>query len=143
MIRTYRFLSLSLILLLASAATMLAQEDPENPNVAWKLLTPTVSGAPGRTVDVKVQVAIATKSHMYTAKTYPADVMGPQSTEVTVGEKPLSLSGKLKGPSPKKKFDEQFEIETEFWEGTVTLTVPVKIAKDAKEGAVQGWVNFY
>jgi thiol:disulfide interchange protein DsbD len=141
MIRTYRFLSLSLILLLASAATVLAQE---NPNTTWKLLTPTVTGAPGKTVDVKVQVKIKEKSHLYSTKTYPDDAFGPNSTVVTVGDKPLSYGGKLKGPKPHSYPDPNFDnLETEYWEGTVTLTVPVKIAKDAKEGTVQGWVNFF
>jgi thiol:disulfide interchange protein DsbD len=142
MTRTHRTLSLLALLLLASQTILTAQE---NPNVTWKLLTPSISGAPGQTVDLKVQAIVAAGSHMYSTKKYPADALGPQPTEITVGEKELlTIGGRVKGPKPIVKKDENFDgLETEYWEGTVTLTVPVKIAKKAKPGKAKGWVNCY
>lgn len=129
-------------LLLFAASSLYAQR--ANPNVTWQLLNPSVSGAPGEVVQVKVQAKIAAGSHMYTTRKYPDDALGPQATVVTVGEKSVvSMSGGIKGSKAIKKMDEAFEMETEYWEGTATLTVPVKIAKSAQPGQAEGWVNFY
>jgi hypothetical protein len=129
-----------LILLLTLAAPSVQAQI--NPNISWKLLTPTLTGKPGSTVYVRVQATIAPKSHLYTQLAYPSGVMGPLPLEVTVGDEHLSSSGKIQGPTPNKHSDANFEVETEYWEGTITLTVPVKIARNAR-GHLDGWVNFY
>ena len=114
-----------------------------NPSVTWKLLTPSIKGAPGATVQVKVQALLKPGFHLYTTKGYADGPNGaPIPTEVTVGEKPnFSLAGKLGGPRPIRHMDPNFEMETEYWEGTVTLSVPVKISAQATPGAAEGWVN--
>lgn len=132
-----------LLLTVAAVPTVMAQG--KNANVEWKLLTPTVSGAPGATVQVKVRATLKNGHHLYTTKQLPDGPNGrPEATEVTVGENSMfSLAGKLKGPAPISHYDENFEMETEYWVGSVTLTVPVKIAATAKPGTAEGWVNFY
>jgi thiol:disulfide interchange protein DsbD len=128
-------------LMLSASLSVMAQS---NTKVSWKVLTPTVSGAPGQTVELKVQAQIASGWHMYTARTYPDSIPGPQPTEVTVGEKKLiSLAGKMRGPKAILKYDEGFELNIEYWQGSPTLTIPVKIAKKAANGKAEGWVNFY
>jgi thiol:disulfide interchange protein DsbD len=130
------WLALLLMVLLSSLSVATAQ----NTRVTWKILTPSVTGAPGEVVKVKIQAKIAPHNHMYTAKTY-AD--GPSSTEVSAGEASLlSLAGKLLGPKPISLLDPAFETVTEYWEGTVTLTVPVRINAKATPGSAEGWVNF-
>lgn len=138
-------LSLLLALLVTAGLAPTVMAQGTNTNVVWKLLTPEVSGAPGSTVQVKIQASLKNGHHLYTTKTYVEGENGaPQSTEVTVGDKALfTLDGRLRGPKPVRHMDPSFEIETEYWEGTVVLTVPVKIAKGAKPGTEQGWVNLY
>ncbi|MDB5036284.1 MAG: Redoxin domain protein [Chlorobi bacterium] len=142
MMRNSRHLLATLAaLLLLFSASLHAQE---NKNVTWTVLTPKVSGMPGKTVDVKIQATIASGWHMYTMKTYPDSVMGPQSLELAVGDQSVfSLGGRLKAPRPIVHHDENFDVSTEFWKGTVVLTVPVKIAKNAKLGTTaNGWADF-
>ncbi len=113
--------------------------------VRWKVLTPTLSGKPGQVVDLKIQAAIDAGWHLYTTMKYPDTAeAAPSPTEISVGEKNLlSLAGRLKGTKPHMKFDEGFELNTEYWEGTATIVVPVKISSKAALGTAQAWVNFY
>lgn len=128
-------------LMLITCASLQAQSDTK---VKWKVMTPTLTGAPGATVELKVQATIASGWHMYTTRTYPDSLPGPQPTEITVGEaKLITKAGKVKGPKAIFKYDEGFEMKIEYWEGAATLTIPVKIAKKAAVGKAQGWVNFY
>ncbi len=132
-----------ILLLLVAAGSLHAQE---NPNVAWKILTPTITGAPGDVVELKVEAKITSGWKMYSTRSYPDTLLAaPQPTEITVGEPSLiTRSGSVKGTRPERHYDEGFEIETEYWKGTVTLTIPVKIAKKAPAGQkLEGWVNFY
>ncbi len=116
-------------LMLITCASLQAQSDTK---VKWKVMTPTLTGAPGATVELKVQATIASGWHMYTTRTYPDSIPGPQPTEITVGEaKLISKGGKVKGPKAIFKYDEGFEMKIEYWEGAATLTIPVKIAKKA------------
>lgn len=113
-----------------------------NDKVKWSILTPKVTGAPGEIVQVKLKGVIEAGEHIYSTKSYNVD--GPTPTAFTVGERSVaSLAGRVKGPTPKTKHDEGFEIDVEIWEGTITLNVPVKIAKDAKPGTQEAWVNAY
>lgn len=139
--RALRFPIALVALLLAIGSIATAQE---NPNVRWKILTPTLTAKPGQVVQVKVEASIARGSHMYSLKKYPGDE-GPQPTEVTVGESGVvTMSGKVGASKrPISKYDDQFEIETEYWEGKIVFTVPVKVGSGAKVGdKVDGWVDF-
>lgn len=140
-----RSLLLPAILLLSVVAVPSVMAQGTNPSVAWKLLTPSITAAPGATVQVKVRATMKPGFHLYTTKSYVEGENGaPQPTDVSVGDKPLfSSGGKLSGPKPIRHMDPSFEIETEYWEGSVTLTVPVKISTSATPGTAEGWVNFY
>lgn len=133
----------ALLLLCIVAPTDAAAQD--NRNVSWKLVTSDIKGKPGDKIEIQIKADIASGYHLYSTKTYPDTVMGPSPTEVTVGEKKVvSKAGRLKSSKPPKKvYDGNFEIETEYWMGSVTFTVPVQISKNAKPGDQKGWVSFY
>lgn len=140
----YRSIVCALIALLVSAAGALHAQ--VNPNVKWKVLTPKLTGKPGEIVELKLQPVIAAGSWLYTTKRYPDSVLAsPQPTEITVGESSLlTRAGRIRGTKPKVKYDEGFEIETEYWKGSPTIIVPVKISGTAATGTVEkGWVNIY
>ncbi len=148
--RTNMFARLILLPALLLLVWTLAPSDVygqmKNDHVSWKLLTPKVTGKPGDKVDVKIKVDIVPKAHLYTTTTYPDTVLAaPEPTEVTAGEKGIiTRAGKVRSNKPHKtKFDKQFDINTEYWEGSVTLTVPLRISKSAKIGEGKGWVEFY
>jgi len=123
---------------IAFTATLFAQGT--NPHARWKLLTPSISGAPGSTVEVKVEVSLVPKAHIYSSKTN-----GASPTEITVGEAgTITLGGRVKtNRPPVRNYDENFEDTTEYWNNGVTFIVPVKISPKARPGSAEGWVNFY
>lgn len=134
------------LLMVAASGLLISQvRSEDNDHVTWTILTKEVSGKPGDKVDIKVKAKIVSGAHLYTTKTYPDSVLGPSPTEVTVGAKGvLSRVGGIRStPNPTSKFDEAFELNTEYWTGTVTLTVPARISKSASEGNEKGWVEFY
>lgn len=116
----------------------------DNDHVLWTVLTKEITGKPGDQVDIKVKADINAGVHLYTTKTYPDTVLGPNPTVVTVGNSSLiSRKGSVKSSrTPVQKYDENFEMETAYWTGSVTLTVPVRISKKAKTGEEKGWINF-
>lgn len=131
------------LLLLWMLAPAAATAQMKNDHVSWTLLTPEIKGKPGDKVEVKIQAKIVPKAHLYTTKTYPDSVLGPSPTVVTAGENNvITRAGGVRGSkAPKKVLDPNFDLETEYWEGTVTLTIPVRIAKKAKPGEQKGSIG--
>jgi DsbC/DsbD-like thiol-disulfide interchange protein len=131
---------LAAIVLLSLTATLHAQS---NKKVKWRVLDSSLSGDPGGIVMLKVEATIDEGWHMYTTAPY-ATSQSPQSTEVTVGEKnAFTLGGKIRESKSMHKFDSGFEITVHYWEKRATITIPVRISRNARPGKVTGWVNFY
>jgi len=60
---------------------------------------------------------------------------GPIPTTIKLVESPVfEASGKLQSPPPKKSFDQNFGIETEYYEDVVEFKLPVRVKKDAASG---------
>jgi thiol:disulfide interchange protein DsbD len=60
---------------------------------------------------------------------------GPVPTEIEFAEAaPLARSGKVKQPKPIIKYDENFGVNTEYFEDDVTFTVTGKVKASAKPG---------
>ncbi|MGH9411075.1 MAG: protein-disulfide reductase DsbD family protein [Vicinamibacterales bacterium] len=60
--------------------------------------------------------------HVYSVTQGPG---GPTPTTVTVAP-PFARAGAIRGPEPARAFDPNFDIQTETYDGTFTLRVPVK-----------------
>ncbi len=133
----------AVLLWLHGLAPAAAAAQMRNDHVSWTLLTPEIKGKPGEIVYIKIKANIVAGAHVYSTATYPDSVPGPSPTGITVGEADLvSMAGEVKGSkAPKRVYDPNFDIETEYWEGAVTLTIPVRIAKKAKPGKKEGRVS--
>ncbi|MGE3801713.1 MAG: cytochrome c biogenesis protein CcdA [Candidatus Kapaibacterium sp.] len=143
----WTLLTLFTLLLMVGVGGSEAWGQGENKHTTWTQITKSVTGKPGDNVEVAVKVVLVKKAHLYTEKTYSGE--GPSPTEVTVGEASvITKRGKLRSSKkPINHFDPNFSFDgdsvyTEYWEGTVTLTVPLKISKNAKPGEYKSWVNF-
>jgi thiol:disulfide interchange protein len=138
-------LPLTLVALLLAVGSIATGQ--ENTTVKWKILNSPVTARPGEVAIVKVEARIDPGYHLYSLKKYPADVDGPQSTDITLtGSPSLSLGSGIKASKkPVKKVDPNFDnLETEYWDKTVTLSVPVKVAKAAKVGdAIAASIEIY
>lgn len=142
--RQYRTLFAVTTVLLFAASALRAQM--RNDHVEWELLTPTVSGKPGEVVDVRIRLTVAPGAHLYSLRRYPEGVIGPVPTTITAGDTViLKMTGDVASDvPPTKKKDSNFDdLPTEFWKGTVTLTIPVTISEQAEPGEHTGWVGVY
>ena len=113
-----------------------AAPEVENP-IAWKLRAelPARPLKPGETFTVQLTAQIAAGWHLYAPDQAPG---GPRPTRLSLpAEQPFRLAGELESPPPQTAFDENFGIETAFYETSVTFSLPVQIAGDASEGRRQ------
>lgn len=81
-----------------------------------------------------VQLTMTFSGHWYSYSTIEVlgpDGLGPMPTVISAEPKNLvEISGKIKEPKPKKKFDKAFEIEVLYHKGTVNFIIPLLAKKD-------------
>ncbi len=113
------------LFLLATAA--FAQEA-----ATWTAKSGTATAKPGDKIEVKVTARLNTGWHIYS--TTPVEE-GPVPTEIDfAAASALKKSGKIRQPKPVVKFDENFGVNTEYYESDVTFTVPAVVTDKAKNG---------
>ena len=106
----------------------------------WTAKSATTTAKPGDKLDVKVTAKINTGWHIYS--TSPVEE-GPVPTEIEFSAaSSLKKSGKIRQPKPIVKFDENFEINTEYYDADVTFTVPGVVKDNAKGGKQKVEVTF-
>ena len=141
--RGFGLLILSAFLLSVGTEQLFAQF--RSPDVEWELLTPTLEGERGEIVYARVRLKLVPKAHIYTPHRYEGN--GPVSMEITT-DTTLHFDGELTSDiKPIRTYDPNFSLDedtvmTEYWKGTVTLTVPLRIAADAPRGKNTGWSSF-
>ena len=100
--------------------------------VSFRILEPEASAPAGSILGVDVQADIAPGWHLY-ALDIPAG--GPIATSFTVIEDEVfSSGGEAVQPEPVSWFDENFNMDTNYFEGAVVFTVPVRIAESTLPG---------
>ena len=99
--------------------------------VAWSARVEPAQVKSGGTVKMLLSIKLDPGWHVY-ALTQPPP---PKSLRISFDEGGMfSLAGEPQQPKPKVEFDPNFQIETQFFEGAATFTVPVKVAADAGPG---------
>jgi hypothetical protein len=103
--------------------------------VEWSL-TPPKANTPvkaGAKVAVSVKAQIAQGWHLYSLKKMED---GPIPTTIRLPDgQPFRLAGEIDAPAPMHKYEEAFQADVEYYEGTVEFTLPVEAGRDAKPGA--------
>ncbi len=98
----------------------------------WSVTVDKPEVKQGETFTIKVKAAINEKWHIYSAT--PMEE-GPVATSFEApGKSPYKIKGKVKQPKPIVKFDENFQVNTEFFEHEATFTLTGEVKKDAKPG---------
>jgi thiol:disulfide interchange protein DsbD len=93
----------------------------------------------GGTVEVKVTADVVDGWHIYS--TTPM-AEGPVPTEIVFSANaPLTAVGKVRQPKPIVKYDENFGVDTEYYDKDVTFTVTAKVKPTAKPGRRQVMVE--
>jgi len=117
-------------LLLAGVAAPAQRLDPAK----WKLTVQETAAPPGATVHARLHVKLEPGWHLYSPTT-PAG--GPIPTTIEVAENPAIESYELYQRPPVRRFDPNFQIETETYEEETDFLLAVKLAEEASAGRVE------
>ena len=115
------------IVFLFAAGLLPAQE-----LVHWTLTSGATKAAPGATVVLRLTGNIDPGWHMYSLTPTPAD--GPNATTITLAENPAIDAAPVYQPRAERKFDPNFNFETETFSNEVAFLIPVKLKPDAPAG---------
>ena len=114
--------------LLASSSARRAQENP----IKWSLAVKSKAYKAGDKFSAQLTAQIAEGWHLYALEEVPN---GPRPTRITLAaQQPFKLSGEIETPQPISKFDENFGVETQFYETSATFHLPIQINFKAKPG---------
>src|SRR5579863_8860925 len=81
------------------------------------------------TFDVSISGVADDEWHVYSLTQGPG---GPIPTTIAIsGRQPFAQNGAVRGPEPTTAYDRNFDIQTETYDGTFTLVVPVRISPGA------------
>jgi thiol:disulfide interchange protein DsbD len=108
----------------------------ENP-VQWSLTIDPAKQAfkAGAQFTAQLTAQVEEGWHLYSLEEVPN---GPRPTRITLlADQPFELSGDIEQPVPIIKHDENFGVETQYFEESVTFNLPVKITATAKSGTTR------
>jgi DsbC/DsbD-like thiol-disulfide interchange protein len=128
-----RFVRQLLTGLLGLSTAWAANQKPPDP-INWSLKMDGSSQPikPGSVFKVQMEARIEQGWHLYSTE-QPAG--GPRPTRIIVPpDQVFELGGTVESPAPLTAHDENFDIETEFYEEAVTFTLPVRISPRAPAG---------
>jgi thiol:disulfide interchange protein len=118
-----------LLLLLGSFA--FAQKlDP----VQWTLSSDQLKAAPGQQVVLKLTAKLEPGWHLYSLTTPPG---GPIPTTMSIAANPAIAKSQIYQPKPDRKFDPNFNLDVEWFEGEAAFLIPVELSKDAPAGPLE------
>src|SRR6202034_2790298 len=101
-------------------------------HVQWKLTFDQASAAPGATVLGRLEATVEPEWHMYSLTTPP----GPIPTTITSKDSAAVEKFTIFEPPPLRKFDPNFNADTETYEGGQTFLVRIQLKKDLQPGPV-------
>jgi hypothetical protein len=125
---------LAVALLGLAGGAALAQTPVET--VSWTLAAQSpVNAKPGDKLSITVRGDVLDTWHVYGLEQLPS---GPIPLKVTVDQNDVaSAEGALVIDAPVKFHDPSFNLETQYYEKDFSLTVPVRVAANAAQGAQQ------
>ncbi|GAB4110561.1 MAG: cytochrome c biogenesis protein CcdA [Acidobacteriota bacterium] len=100
--------------------------------VRYELIPPSAPVQAGTTATVVLRAAIDPGWHLYSMSVPPG---GPIPTTITVVEDPIfAPGGTPREPTPIPWFDQNFNMETNYFESSVDFEVPVRVKPEAGPG---------
>ena len=105
----------------------------ENP-ITWTVASEQTAQPlkPGAAFKLQLTARIEERWHLY-AMEQPHE--GPRPTRILVPNGQLfTLDGKIEAPGPIRENDPNFGFETDFYEGSVTFDLPLRISATAEPG---------
>jgi thiol:disulfide interchange protein DsbD len=105
---------------------------------SWTLVPSSPKVAPGGEFSAELRLNLVEPWHMYSLTTpKPGPTGGPIATTIKLAETPGVSEWSLHFPAPARKFDPNFNIETETYEKQAAFFIQGKLAKDAPAGPLE------
>ncbi|MGD1098690.1 MAG: cytochrome c biogenesis protein CcdA, partial [Bryobacteraceae bacterium] len=106
--------------------------------VHWTLTSDTAKAPPGSTVTLRLTAKLEEGWHLYSPTTPkgPPDNPGPNATKLSLAENPAITPEKIYQPKPDRKFDSNFNLDTETFEKEVTFVLVTSLKSDAAAGPI-------
>ena len=120
-----------LSLFLSLAACAFAQSESFN-HVQWTMTLDQTSAAPGATVLAHLEARVDPDWHMYSLTTPP----GPIPTTIKTVNGNAIANVTFFEPPPIRKYDANFQADTETYEGTQVFLARIELKKDVAPGDV-------
>ena len=105
---------------------------PAQGEVSFRIAGPAEAAPAGSILAVEVHADISPGWHLYSMDIPPGGPI-PTSFKVT-GSEVFSSGGEARQSEPVSWFDENFDMETNYFEGSALFTVPIRVAESAAPG---------
>jgi thiol:disulfide interchange protein DsbD len=126
----------ALALAALAAVAAVAQQRPSPAH--WTLVPGAQKAAPGGVLWMELRLELDPPWHMYSLATpKPGPLGGPIATTIRVADSPAVAKFAVYAPKPERKFDPNFQIDTETYEGRQSFWLKVEIAKEAAAGETE------
>jgi thiol:disulfide interchange protein DsbD len=102
--------------------------------VQWTLSFDAKSAQPGSHVLARFTGKIDSGWHLYSLTTPKG---GPNPTTVNIADNPAVASFKIYQPKPERKFDPNFQLDTETYTDEVAILLDIELKKDAAAGPLE------
>jgi thiol-disulfide isomerase/thioredoxin len=111
------------VLLTVLSATALAVSEQEPDPIKWSIKA-SPSTADKKTLAIELTARIDAGWHLYSTEKIEG---GPSPTRITLlpGQQ-FEVAGDIDSPAPRSAYDPNFQVATEFYEGIVPFTIPIK-----------------
>jgi len=116
--------------LFALAALAVAAHAAQDP-VQWSLVPEKATVAPGGTVLARLTATLEPGWHLYSPTTPKG---GPIPTSLGLAESPAVASVHVYEPKPERRFDPNFQLDTETFEKEVVFLLAIELKKDTPAG---------
>jgi thiol:disulfide interchange protein DsbD len=119
----------ALFVLTGLARATYAAQDP----VQWSLTPDRTAVAPGGTVLARLTATLEPGWHLYSPTTPKG---GPIPTSLALARTPAIAAVRIYEPKPERRFDANFQLDTETFEKEAVFLLAVEVGKDAPAGAL-------
>jgi len=112
--------------LCASGVASFAQETGSEPDpIKWSIsATPTEPGKSDDRFVIELTALIDRGWHLYSTEKVEG---GPSPTRIVIpAGQPFEMAGEIDSPAPHASFDPNFQVATEYYDNSVTFTIPIR-----------------
>ncbi len=122
---SHRLFKLALVLCF-SAATIFGQEAETEPNpIKWSITTNALKAVKaGDLFVVELTAQIEKGWHLYSTERVEG---GPTPTRISIPPgQSFEMAGEIDSPAPHSSYDPNFQVATEYYDGSVSFTIPAR-----------------